>query len=339
MNNPAFESQQFADQVQARREGHIRDQGSIFAQGVQTTIGNYQQGQQHQMQMARAQQQMQLENMQVASELALNESRRQSAIEELQWARELHSTDMLKMQKDALEAETNLRIAQAKKAEESLSGRDEAFQFYEHDRDAALAAGMDMTFVNGRPTVIEADPEKRKAAQDRMDHKRFVAEAGKLDLVDLGMQGYTADFATRQIRPMTPAESETFKDRMRYRTPTSEVRNQTAETRRMEALLNINDDELLVARDALSDDKGNEKLQKRVAELEAERESYKKQLQAAGEVPQKDAIGKSGSTSAEDGPPPPPPAGASADAVRKYRWDALVWQLNQGLKEQANAAK
>lgn len=334
MNNPAFESQQFADQVQARREGHIRDQGSIFAQGVQTTIGNYQQGQQHQMQMARAQQQMQLENMQVASELALNESRRQSAIEELQWARELHSTDMLKMQKDALEAETNLRIAQAKKAEESLSGRDEAFQFYEHDRDAALAAGMDMTFVNGRPTVIEADPEKRKAAQDRLDHKRFVAEAGKLDLVDLGMQGYTADFATRQIRQMTPPETEAFKERMRYRTPTAGARNQTAELGRINSLLSINDDELRSARDALKTDKNNKKLQERVAYLEAERESYKKQLQGAGNA-------SAGSTKAdpEDVPPEAPGANATPNELIQYRWNVLNWNLNKALREQANAVK
>ncbi len=226
MKDPAFQSQQFADRVQARTEGHIRDQGAIVSQGAQGIAQGVLAGQEFAM-----------KRMQVNADLALNETRRQSAMEELAWARELHSTDMLAMQKEAMRAQTGLAVAQAEAARKKLGeGQTPPLSLSEEERDAALAAGIDITFKDGRPAATEATPERRKegasriAARDAL--KRF------RDPEDAALAGFVMSDDLSGWRRGTPAEVDSVIGRARTirsrEVPTQAARDITAAVRALD---------------------------------------------------------------------------------------------------------
>src|SRR5262245_55506630 len=102
MNDPTFQTQQFLENGPARREAEYKmQQGQMAIQGSQMLQQTWQRGQQFQMEMAKAQ-----------SDLANDEVQRQSAYENLRYAQMLHNTDMLAAQKEAVLAESSLRVAQ-----------------------------------------------------------------------------------------------------------------------------------------------------------------------------------------------------------------------------------
>lgn len=108
----AFRSQQYA--LDARRpveEAQNRMNRSLeFAHGSLLA-------QQQQMQRQREFQHQQVMD---ADQLASDQVRRNQAIEELQWTRELHTTEMLASQRRAAVAASNLAVAQAQKAQQEL---------------------------------------------------------------------------------------------------------------------------------------------------------------------------------------------------------------------------
>lgn len=155
MKDPAFQSQQFAEQVAQRKQRSLEIQGNAGFQAGE----------------------MFLRSMQTASTVASQQVERQQAIEELAWARELHSADMLELQKDmlglqkkGLAAQVDLAIAKAKRESEGLV--DYPMGIDEDQRDALLSQGIDMSFRGGRPVAVEATEDRKSEGLSRLEQRR-----------------------------------------------------------------------------------------------------------------------------------------------------------------------
>lgn len=122
MEDAAFRTQQFTEAIAQRRDQYAAQRMNAMQQVpgyVNNAFDQYQQGAQLNMQASVAQQDMLLakeENqrrmLETTSRLSLDELRRNQAIEELRWARELHSDSMLAMEVQRQKAELRLREAQ-----------------------------------------------------------------------------------------------------------------------------------------------------------------------------------------------------------------------------------
>lgn len=204
MQDPAFQSQQFAQDSNRRKESYIHDQGQAIGQGLPAALGQFQQGQRHVMDQAMG-----------ASQLASQEVARQTAMQELAWARELHTTDMMAMQKDLMRAQTDYQIAKFKRDTEGL-GETEVDPFMpEWARDRLLAQGFETTFRNGKAIVIRSkDPEIARQAQERIEtNRRNLAFASRHEL-DAWLAGEVWDSKTGQWRPGTQEELDAVERRM-----------------------------------------------------------------------------------------------------------------------------
>lgn len=155
MKDPAFQSQQFAEQVAQRKQRSLEIQGNAGFQAGE----------------------MFLRSMQTASTVASQQVERQQAMEELAWARELHNTDMLELQKkglaaqvDASRAQADLAIAKAKRESEGLV--DYPMGIDEDQRDALLSQGIDMSFRGGRPVAVEATEDRKSEGLSRLEQRR-----------------------------------------------------------------------------------------------------------------------------------------------------------------------
>lgn len=180
MNDPAFQSQELADRASARSEQHIRDQGAIVGQGLQNLAGTIITRQQQAQQLQMQQQQMRLEELKAGSAIASQEVQRQTAMQELAWARELHSTDMLKLQKKALAAQTSLVVAKAQKEQDELGGfLPENYTLNEEQRDAMIGAGVAMSFEGRRLRRRAATAEEQSAARTRMQARQMATAIGR----------------------------------------------------------------------------------------------------------------------------------------------------------------
>lgn len=144
MKDPAFQSQQFAEQVAQRKQRSLEIQGNAGFQAGE----------------------MFLRSMQTASTVASQQVERQQAMEELAWARELHNTDMLELQKKGLAAQVDASRAQADLAIAKAKAEAEGFQPYPERVDAEgiaalLAQGIDTTWHGNKPVVGPATDERR----------------------------------------------------------------------------------------------------------------------------------------------------------------------------------
>jgi hypothetical protein len=153
-----FQSQVFNEQVANRRDRYAQ-------QNIQTSQQMSQLPSQF-MGAMRARQQMDLERQKVASELANDELHRQDAIQKLQWARELHTTDMIQMQRDAAKLDLDLKRAQVEKMHADMQpDQSRMFDSLTPDRAiATLALGIVPKISNGRVIASDADPKLREAA-------------------------------------------------------------------------------------------------------------------------------------------------------------------------------
>ena len=131
----AFQSQVFGEQVAQRRDRYAQQNIDTAWRGSQIpmqAIGAMQARQEmgyNALRQQALQQEMQLQSQQVASQLATDELKRQDAIQQLQWARELHSTDMIQMQKDMMAEDLALKRAEVKRRTQELEGGMETKDF------------------------------------------------------------------------------------------------------------------------------------------------------------------------------------------------------------------
>lgn len=193
-DSAGFQSQQFGEQVAQRRDRYAAqnaDSVGMFSKLVpmfqqaraasdERAWGN--QDRQFRERQALVQQQQfeqdrQLRAASVASDLATDQLHRQQAQDDLQWAQQLHQTDMIGLQKRGMAADIALKEAQTRKAIEAL-GKDNMDRFwvpdaYQRDRmirDNALMGD----FSGGRLDVRRATDEERAAAD-----KRIIAEEAR----------------------------------------------------------------------------------------------------------------------------------------------------------------
>ena len=156
----AFQSQVFGEQVAQRRDRYA-------AQNIQT----YQQAGQLPMQMMQAQamqQEMTLQRQQVGSHLATQELARQEAMQKMQWARELHTTDMISMQSEAVRLDLEMKRSQVDKMKRDLSGEMTVPDYLQTDPRhmlGAYAAGLEPRIEGNRVTFVPASDEVRDMAR------------------------------------------------------------------------------------------------------------------------------------------------------------------------------
>lgn len=153
-----FQSQEFANQVEGRRDQIAQTQiglnmqaGQLSAQAIQA----YQQGQQFRMEQA-----------QDATNLAADQFKLQQAAEELQWARQLRSDKMLRNMLARDDAQTQLAIAQAQSERTKLKGFDPSRFSDPMHRLGALAAGLDVKYDSTSGQVAISDTPLPKEARD-----------------------------------------------------------------------------------------------------------------------------------------------------------------------------
>lgn len=169
-DNIAFESQQYAAQfmpmVQRAQEGTTQAiSGAVDRLGQGLELGIRRQA--LQQQALQAAQENERRNSLTASELATDQIRRTQAMEELQWAREVHSTAMLKYQRRAAKAQADLVEAQAEKTKQEL-GTPPISRISTQHLDYMLALGGEK-FEKGK--WVEGTPEERADALRRMNYR------------------------------------------------------------------------------------------------------------------------------------------------------------------------
>lgn len=184
MDDVAFRSQQFAADQSARAESHQMAGAQALGQGIVGAAQSYRQGVMQQQQMQLAMMEEQRRSAVASSELAYNEIRRQSAAEDLQWAQALHQTDMLEMDKKVKQAQAELAIAQARKAQKGLEG-DLDWGTYAHmsrDQETMDRIGSDLGVAfkplpGGGVDVVPMSPEERdlraQRTTERQNRSRF----------------------------------------------------------------------------------------------------------------------------------------------------------------------
>ena len=123
MSNRSLQSQALENQIYARRDRALAQQAEMGLRMPDVIHGNIraQQGHNMAMQQAEINQTVQLEDLEIKKALAneqlmTGELARQQAFEELQWAKEIHSVDMIALQKRGLEAEVAMKEFQTQEA-------------------------------------------------------------------------------------------------------------------------------------------------------------------------------------------------------------------------------
>ena len=193
----AFQSQVFGEQVAQRRDRYAQQNIDTAWRGSQIpmqAIGAMQARQEmgyNALRQQALQQEMQLHSQQVASQLATDELKRQDAIQQLQWARELHSTDMIQMQKDMMAEDLALKRAEVKRRTQELEGGMETKDFLAK----ADAYTMATIYSMGIEPSITGNRMNFRELQDKSLQQRAQA----LLMQVRGQRDYTRSELTRQM--------------------------------------------------------------------------------------------------------------------------------------------
>lgn len=222
-NEIALQSQQLLEQTGNRQARALEQQGQAWSH-LPDMVTGFQQAYARSQQIDQAAQAHQMDMAKGASSLALDELRRKQAMEELQWTAQLHSTDMMEMDKKQKIAQTRLIEAQTDKAISDLNhdpNQDDWIRLDPATRRGLIKSGM-MGEISGgkfvlRPSteqdIANADAEEQKAnefllqkatagseiaAQGRIDAERQRAATAKYeaDLKD-ARDKYEADLKAR----------------------------------------------------------------------------------------------------------------------------------------------
>lgn len=163
----AMQSQQYAlaaRQPQEQAQDRMNRSLEFFHNSLYAQQQSFLQGRQFAQQLAQRQAEFQQQQLMDAETLATDQVRRSQAIEELQWARELHTTGVAAAQRRAVTAAAALQEAQAQKAINDLQDQSEY----------SVAPDMqDYTTIRGRikekGVWRSSTDEEKKAAQARID--------------------------------------------------------------------------------------------------------------------------------------------------------------------------
>lgn len=172
----AFQSQQFAEGVENRRDRYSQQMQDTWAQAP-NAVTRFQQAHAMAQQGVLEQQKMQLEQAQTASTLANDQLRRQQAAEELQFAQALHTTDMIDAQKRTAVAQANFEEARLAKMQQELGGKElPTSGWTEEEVDAALSMGIKGSLQGNRFIASAATKEEIAAAKQRQEARRSQRE-------------------------------------------------------------------------------------------------------------------------------------------------------------------
>lgn len=180
----AFQSQVFGEQVAQRRDRYAQQNIDTAWRGSQIpmqAIGAMQARQEmgyNALRQQALQQEMELQSQQVASQLATDELKRQDAIQQLQWARELHSTDMIQMQKDMMAEDLALKRAEVKRRTQELEGGIEIKDFVARADAYTMASiysmGIEPTITGNRMNFRELqDKSLQSRAREFLTSSRY----------------------------------------------------------------------------------------------------------------------------------------------------------------------
>ena len=192
----AFQSQMFGEQVAQRRDRYAQQNIDTAWRGSQIpmqAIGAMQARQEmgyNALRQQALQQEMQLQSQQVASQLATDELKRQDAIQQLQWARELHSTDMIQMQKDMMAEDLALKRAEVQRRTRELQGGVEVQDFLRANPDHMVS-----TYALGMEPYIEGNRVRFRELQDKSLQQRAQASLMRTPW----QRDYTRSELTRQM--------------------------------------------------------------------------------------------------------------------------------------------
>lgn len=201
-NDIAFQSQQFTEQVAQRRDRYAQQNIQSMQQipqAAQSFINNYQNAQNQQMQA----QEHQVNMAKAASSLASDELHRQQAQEELQWSQQLHQSDMLAMQKEAMSQDLALKKAQTQKAISDLggareyTGMDHTEQDYFIANRGLIGDGFGANF-RIRPATDQEKSAASKRIKESQDYELQLKTAGRSAGRDPEMQQLTDMTRERQ---------------------------------------------------------------------------------------------------------------------------------------------
>lgn len=169
-------SQEFVeDGPERRRDQYSAQRQQAWRSLPDATVGRFQQTQAMAQQVQQRQQQHDREMMQSAQELAMGEIRRKTAMEELQWAQQLHGADMLEIQKKSAAATLRLQEAQVEKALKAMGDENlDKFSKLADLSEPEMAymrseLGMDATIRGGKIEIGEVAPEKRAQARAKLE--------------------------------------------------------------------------------------------------------------------------------------------------------------------------
>lgn len=172
-NEIALRSQQLSEQTGARQADALARQGVAWQQ-MPGIVTGFQESYARSQQIAFQAQRQHADMLHSASDLAMDELRRKNAAEELQWAQQLHTTDMLEYQKRTAKAQTEYEEARLGKLKEDLAGAHaHQFNFTDEEIDRMNALGHALTFQGGRVDTRDATPEEQARGQANINRKKY----------------------------------------------------------------------------------------------------------------------------------------------------------------------
>ncbi len=191
----ALRSQQYALQADSTRIPYdmakaraASEAGGAVGMGIGRTFDRMQRQSMFDARRAMGEQSLALDRARVVSELESDRLRQQQAQENLQWARALHSTDMVRYQKDMVKADRDLHVARAQKEMMELHSTDADLgdvNSYE-EMMAIRAQGLTAKMVGGRLRIEPlGDPKAQAEAKQALGllRSRMAGRSG-----DLGQQ-------------------------------------------------------------------------------------------------------------------------------------------------------
>lgn len=187
-DSAGFQSQQFGEQVAQRRDRYAAQNIDTWSQAA-NVVPRFQQAQQ-------MVDERQIRAAKVASDLANDQLHRQQGLEDLQWAQQLHQTDMIGLQKRGMAAAIALQEAQARKAIDDLGAGQSAKYWDLTDEEMDYMAselGIIGNLNGGRLEIGKATPEQSAAAKSRRESRQTREQQNRLEQIRVANQARLDD--------------------------------------------------------------------------------------------------------------------------------------------------
>jgi hypothetical protein len=234
-NEIALQSQQLSEQTGNRQARALEQQGQAWSH-LPDMVTGFQQAYARSQQIDQAAQAHQMDMAKGASSLALDELRRKQAMEELQWAGQLHGADMMEMDKRQKAAQTALVEAQTQKAITDLNVDPNAgliMKMSEEEKDSLIEdQGITLDFSGGKVKAVPATPEQRSQAGARRAKNKADALAQAEALRRISSQSVVDAARIRGEASVKAAEQKALHP---VPTGSSAARQQAEDTRMLES--------------------------------------------------------------------------------------------------------